>query len=139
MIRPCNDGDIRDIYEIINDAAKAYKGVIPDDQWHDPYMSSGYLTSEVEDGVVFQGFVDSDNNLLGVMGIQEKCDVFLIRHAYVRTLARRNGVGRHLLQHLCPNLVALVSTIFVLGALDLTVVGYHFGSMILFGIIPRNA
>ena len=56
-------------------------------------MSSGYLTSEVEDGVVFQGFVDSDNNLLGVMGIQEKCDVFLIRHAYVRTLARRQGIG----------------------------------------------
>ena len=103
MIRPCNVGDIQDIYEIINDAAKAYKGVIPDDQWHDPYMSSGYLASEVEDGVVFQGFVDSDNNLLGVMGIQEKCDVFLIRHAYVRTLARRQGIGGQLLQHLCQN------------------------------------
>ena len=104
MIRPCNDDDIQDIYEIINDAAKAYRGVIPDDQWHDPYMSNAYLTSEVEDGVTFQGFVDSDNNLLGVMGVQEKDDVVLIRHAYVRTLARGQGVGGQLLKHLCRNI-----------------------------------
>ena len=104
MIRPCNDDDIQDIYEIINDAAKAYRGVIPDDQWHYPYMSNAYLNSEVEDGVAFQGFVDSDNNLLGVMGVQEKDDVFLIRHAYVRTLARGQGVGGQLLKHLCRNI-----------------------------------
>ena len=103
MIRSCTDDDIQVIYEIINDAAEAYRGVIPEDQWHNPYMSISYLTSEIEDGVAFQGYADRDDHLLGVMGVQEKDDVCLIRHAYVRTIARRQGVGGQLLEHLCRN------------------------------------
>ena len=104
MIRTCTDGDLQEIYEIINDAAEAYRGVIPEDQLYNPYMSFSYLTSEIEDGVTFQGYADHDDHLLGVMGVQEKEDVFLIRHAYVRTLARRQGVGSQLLKHLCSNI-----------------------------------
>ncbi|WP_276355332.1 GNAT family N-acetyltransferase [Cohnella caldifontis] len=99
MIRLCNRMDVEEIYLIINDAAQAYKGVIPGDRYHEPYMSMEELNHEIDDGVVFWGY-EENGTLSGVMGIQDKGDVSLIRHAYVRTNQRKSGIGTRLLSHL---------------------------------------
>ena len=99
MIRECTESDFTMMIETINDAAQAYKGVIPDDCWNEPYMPSEELRCEIEDGVVFWG-LEQDGQLLGIMGIQDKDDLTLIRHAYVRTQAQKLGIGTTLLQHL---------------------------------------
>jgi N-acetylglutamate synthase-like GNAT family acetyltransferase len=99
MIRRCKEADFNTIFEIINDAAQAYKGVIPQDQWHEPYMPLADLRTQIEDGIVFWG-LELDSQLLGVMGIQDKGDVALIRHAYVLSGAQQRGIGKNLLQHL---------------------------------------
>ena len=99
MIRECKESDFNRIFEIINDAAQAYKGVIPADRWHEPYMPFEELMKEIENGVVFWGLVH-DGQLLGVMGIQDKGDVTLIRHAYVWTRAQKLGIGTKLLHYL---------------------------------------
>jgi|GEM_PF-312454 GNAT superfamily N-acetyltransferase len=99
MIRRCTEQDTDAIYEIINDAARAYKGIIPEDRWHEPYMPLEVLKGEIEDGVKFCGFEDH-GRLLGVMGIQDRGEVDLIRHAYVKTDQRRKGIGRQLLKFL---------------------------------------
>ncbi|WBX71069.1 GNAT family N-acetyltransferase [Tenacibaculum retecalamus] len=91
--------DFETIYEIINDASIAYKGIIPSDRWQEPYMSKEELKKQIIEGVEFWNFVE-DNRVLGVMGIQFKKDVTLIRHAYVRTLARQKGIGGKLLNQL---------------------------------------
>ena len=99
MIRRCIEPDINAIFEIINHAARAYKRVIPDDRWHQPYMSAEEIRHEIQDGVVFWGF-EQEGRLAGVMGIQEKDDVTLIRHAYVRPQLQRQGIGEKLLVYL---------------------------------------
>ena len=99
MIRKCTQDDLRVIYEIINDAAQAYKGVIPADRWHEPYMPIEELKREIEDGVEFWGYEEA-GDLMGVMGLQDRGDVYLIRHAYVRTKSQNRGIGRELLRHL---------------------------------------
>ena len=99
MIRKCTESDLQTIFEIINDAAVAYKGVIPEDRWHEPYMPEEEVRHEIEEGVDFWGF-ESEGDLLGVMGIQDKGDAVLIRHAYVRTRFRKQGIGEKLLLHL---------------------------------------
>jgi N-acetylglutamate synthase-like GNAT family acetyltransferase len=85
------------ILEIINDAAEAYRGVIPPECWHEPYMSTAELVGEMAEGVVFW-VIEQDNELTGVMGLQDKGGVDLIRHAYVRTRHRRQGIGSELLR-----------------------------------------
>lgn len=87
------------MFEIINDAAAAYRGVIPEDRWHEPYMPLEELAEEIADGVEFWG-IGEDGRLDGVMGIQDRGEVTLIRHAYVRTRLRRGGLGGRLLAHL---------------------------------------
>lgn len=99
MIVPCKKSDFKDIFDIINDAASAYKGIIPIDRWHEPYMSEQELHTQIEDGIKFWCYLENDN-IIGVMGIQDKPDVTLIRHAYVRTAARNKGIGSKLLNHL---------------------------------------
>ncbi|MGG3625528.1 GNAT family N-acetyltransferase [Bacillus gobiensis] len=99
MIRLCEKNDEEHIYRIINDAAKAYEGIIPEDRYHEPYMSKDELIKEIEDGVIFWGFEDS-GEICGVMGIQDKGEVALIRHAYVRTAQRQGGIGTKLLTHI---------------------------------------
>lgn len=99
MIRNGTDKDFEEIFTIINDAAIAYKGVIPPDRWHEPYMTKEQLQAEIEDGVRFSCYVD-DNEIIGVMGIQDKADVELVRHAYVRTKQRKKGIGTLLIQEL---------------------------------------
>ena len=90
MIRLCTEDDVPALYDIINDAANAYRGKIPDDCWHEPYMSLGQLGKELAAGVVFWGH-EEGGKLTGVMGIQHVQDVSLIRHAYVRTACRSTG------------------------------------------------
>jgi N-acetylglutamate synthase-like GNAT family acetyltransferase len=106
MIRPCTPDDFDAIYAIINDAAQAYRGVIPADCYHDPYMSQEHLRGEIDAGVVFWGYEDAgetpapQGELIGVMGIQDVQDVTLFRHAYVRTDRRQRGLGSRLLGYL---------------------------------------
>jgi N-acetylglutamate synthase-like GNAT family acetyltransferase len=99
MIRKATDEDFEEIFNIINDAAIAYKGVIPPDRWHEPYMTKEELRAQIEDGVRFSCYIDN-NEIIGVMGTQDKSDVELIRHAYVITKQRNKGVGSILLQEL---------------------------------------
>jgi len=99
MIRQCDKTELETIYEIVNDAAQAYKGVIPADCWKEPYMSKDELRREMDEGVVFWGY-EEDGELVGVMGIQQVQDVTLIRHAYVRTAKRNQGIGGKLLSYL---------------------------------------
>ena len=99
MIRKCLRSEVDTICEIINDGAQAYRDVIPADCWRQPYMERAELEHEIKDGVVFWGF-ESAGALLGVMGIQDKGDVTLIRHAYVRSRERRRGIGTKLLKYL---------------------------------------
>ena len=111
MITPCHDKDNDTIFEIINDAAIAYRGVIPPDCWHEPYMSMEELKKQIADGVKFWKYVDGDE-VIGVMGIQDKGDVTLIRHAYTRTASRQKGIGSALLNHLR----GLATTPILIGA-----------------------
>jgi N-acetylglutamate synthase-like GNAT family acetyltransferase len=99
MIARTTQKDFVHIYKIINDAAYAYKGLIPADMWHEPYMSEDELRNQIDDGVKFWSYFDK-GNIVGVMGIQDKYDVTLIRHAYVRTTERNKGIGGELLRHL---------------------------------------
>ena len=98
-IARCPAGELEAACEIINESARAYKGVIPADRWHEPYMPMSELEAEIGKGVRFYGH-RADGELVGVMGIQDVADVTLIRHAYVRTAWRGRGVGRELLAHL---------------------------------------
>ena len=74
MVRLCNDFDFQTIWAIINEAALAYKGIIPADRWTEPYMPAEKLRHEIADGVIFWGW-EEDGELIGVMGIQEVQDV----------------------------------------------------------------
>ena len=99
MIRLCTQQEFDSIHAIINDGARAYKGIIPADCWTDPYMSVNQLRHEMKEGVVFWGYED-EGTLSGVMGIQQVRDVTLIRHAYVLTASQKKGIGARLLSHL---------------------------------------
>jgi GNAT superfamily N-acetyltransferase len=98
-IRSCDNDDVATILTIVNSAAQAYRGVIPPDRWHEPYMSAAELHQEISGGVSFVGY-EIDGELVGVMGIQGVRDVHLIRHAYVRPDRQRHGVGASLINHL---------------------------------------
>jgi N-acetylglutamate synthase-like GNAT family acetyltransferase len=99
MIEKYTSADFQVVYDIINDASSAYKGIIPADRWHEPYMPEKELQEQLEDGIEFWCY-KQNNEIVGVMGIQEKSDVTLIRHAYVRTIRRGLGIGGKLLSHL---------------------------------------
>ena len=97
-IRRCRDDEREAILAIVNVAAEAYRGVIPADRWHEPYMPASELDREIAAGVEFWGY-ENDGELLGIMGIQAVRDVDLIRHAYVLPASQGRGVGRALLEH----------------------------------------
>lgn len=97
VIRPCHDDDLPRIYEIINEAASAYKGAIPDDCYHEPYMPLAELRQEAA-AMTFYGFEDG-GRLLGVIGYQPLGDVTLVRHLYVESDRQRQGIGSALLRH----------------------------------------
>jgi N-acetylglutamate synthase-like GNAT family acetyltransferase len=99
MIRRCHEDDFEAIFAIVNDAARAYRGVIPADRWSEPYMPREELRGEIGAGVAFWGY-EEDGALAGVMGVQDVLDVTLIRHAYVRAASQRRGIGVALLASL---------------------------------------
>jgi len=99
MIHGLLPSDFDAALRVINDATQAYKGVIPDDRWKEPYMSAEELKAEIEAGVRFFGWIE-DDHLLGVAGIQAIKDTTLIRHAYVLTKCQRRGIGSRLIEHL---------------------------------------
>ena len=101
-IRQARDADFPRILAIINEAAQAYRGVIPPDRWHEPYMPADELTREIADGVAFW-VAEQDGQVVGVMGMQDKGDVALVRHAYVASTVQRGGVGTRLLHHVQQN------------------------------------
>jgi GNAT superfamily N-acetyltransferase len=98
-IRPCREDERGAILAIVNAAAEAYRGVIPADRWHEPYMESRELDSEIAAGIRFWGY-ETDGELIGAMGVQAVREVELIRHAYVLPDNQRRGVGAALLRHL---------------------------------------
>lgn len=99
MIRRCTDNDFAAVESIINEAAQAYRGVIPEDCWHEPYMGTEALRAEIEAPVVFWGW-DDGGTQVGVMGVQHVRDAVLIRHAYVRPGQQGKGIGATLLSFL---------------------------------------
>jgi GNAT superfamily N-acetyltransferase len=99
MVRPCTGADEPAILEIVNDGAEAYRGVIPADRWHEPYMSRAALAAEIAAGVQFWCWEDA-GTIAAVMGVQVVRDATLIRHAYVRRTHQRSGLGGTLLEHL---------------------------------------
>jgi GNAT superfamily N-acetyltransferase len=109
MICSLLPSDFDAILKVINDAAQAYKGVIPDDRWKEPYMSAEELRGEIEAGVRFFGWVEG-GHLLGVTGIQALQDTTLIRHAYVLPGYQRQGIGTKLLEYL----IGLAETLEIL-------------------------
>jgi N-acetylglutamate synthase-like GNAT family acetyltransferase len=98
LIRRSEEADIVAILAIVNDAAQAYRGVIPADRWHEPYMPADELVHEITNGVAFW-VAEEEGRLVGVMGLQDKGDVVLVRHAYTAPTLQRKGVGTRLLRH----------------------------------------
>jgi GNAT superfamily N-acetyltransferase len=98
-IRPCRDHDREAIFAIVNAAAEAYRGVIPADRWHEPYMPLDELDAEIAAGVEFWGYEDG-GELVGIMGLQRVGEFDLIRHAYVSPEHQGRGVGGALLEQL---------------------------------------
>jgi GNAT superfamily N-acetyltransferase len=114
-IRSCTAADLDAMEGIINAAAQKYRGAIPDDCWHEPYMPREQLESEIDSGVRFWGYEDARHPgeprhpgegrgpiLLGVMGLQNVRDVTLIRHAYVLPSQQGKGIGSALMRSLVP-------------------------------------
>ena len=97
-IRKFRETDLGVMLAIVNDAAQAYRGVIPADRWREPYMPPDELKKEIAEDVVFW-VAHEHGRLLGVMGMQDKGEVALVRHAYVSSSAQRKGVGTRLLRH----------------------------------------
>ncbi len=99
MIGRLLERNLDSMLEVINDAAQAYKGIIPNDRWKEPYMSAKELEEQIDCGVHFFG-LQEEGRIIGLMGIQEAKEITLIRHAYVLTECQRRGVGGKLLQYL---------------------------------------
>jgi len=99
MIQRLLLSDFQSIFEVVNDAAQSYKGVIPADRWKEPYMQAEEVKAEIADGVDFYGWREN-GALIGIMGIQRVRDVTLIRHAYVLTSHQGGGIGAKLLEYL---------------------------------------
>lgn len=102
IIRPCDPADQAVMLDIINAAAEAYRGVIPGDRWHEPYMPAAELASEIAAGVTFSCY-ETRQGVVGIMGVQRRYNADLIRHAYVLPSWQGQGVGKALIAHLCQD------------------------------------
>ena len=98
LIRKSTEADLPAMLAIINDAAQAYRGVIPADRWHEPYMPRDEMVKEMAAGVVFW-LAEQGGELVGLIGLQDKGEVALVRHAYIAPTVQRMGVGTRLLHH----------------------------------------
>jgi GNAT superfamily N-acetyltransferase len=97
-IRKSGEADFAVILAVVNAAALAYRGIIPADRWHEPYMSAHALAGEISAGVAFW-VAEDDGRVVSVMGVQDRGEVALVRHAYTAPAAQRQGVGTQLLRH----------------------------------------
>jgi len=122
-IRPCRAGELATVLAVINEAAEAYRGVIPAECWHQPYMPAAELAAEFAAGVVFH-LEERGGEVRGVMGIQDRGEVALVRHAYVRPRAQRQGIGTRLLRH-CEPLLDLPVLIGTWAAADWAIAFYR--------------
>ena len=84
------------LYEVVNEAAVAYKGHIPDDCYREPYMPREELEREFAI-MAFYGY-EGEDGLLGAVGFQPVRDVTLLRHLYVRPECQGQGIGSLLLR-----------------------------------------
>ncbi len=66
LIRICREDERAAVVSIINSAAEAYRGVIPADRWHDPYMSADELDRETRIRRTFCGYDESNGTLAGL-------------------------------------------------------------------------
>jgi GNAT superfamily N-acetyltransferase len=98
LIRKCSEGDCEAIFKVINEAAKAYRGVTPSDCYGHPYMPMQKLRKEMDE-MTFFGY-EEGGELLGVAGYQRVKDVSLLRHVYVLTEHQRRGIGAQLLNYI---------------------------------------
>ena len=87
--------DPDEIYAVVNDGSKRYKGIIPEDCYHEPYMPMDELLEEMK-RMRFYGY-QTNIKLLGVMAKEPVKDVTLIRHAYVVSEHQGEGIGSRLL------------------------------------------
>jgi GNAT superfamily N-acetyltransferase len=110
MIRKLTNTNFQAILNVVNNAATAYRGKIPNDRWKEPYMPAHELEEEIQGRVEFYGWIEN-NALIAIMGTQLVNDVTLIRHAYVLTSHQRKGFGEKLLKHLLS--LAKTSSIYV--------------------------
>jgi GNAT superfamily N-acetyltransferase len=97
-IRAALPDDLPAMLEIVDRAAQAYRGVIPPDCWHEPYMPETELRQEIADGIEFW-LAEVAGAPAGMMGIQDRDEVALVRHAYDSPDVQRVGVGTGLLHH----------------------------------------
>ncbi|MCW4045586.1 MAG: GNAT family N-acetyltransferase [Candidatus Bathyarchaeota archaeon] len=134
MIYRLQPTDFNAILTVVNDAAQAYKGVIPEDRWREPYMPAHELEAEILSGVEFYGWKEGDV-LIAVMGIQLVNDVTLIRHAYVQTAHQRKGIGEKLLKHLIG--LARTPTVLV-GTWEAAYWAVHFYEKHGFTLVPTE-
>jgi GNAT superfamily N-acetyltransferase len=95
MIKKLSLKDSSIIYEVINEAARAYRGIIPEDCYHEPYMSKEELRREMG-SMTFFGW-DQGGKTIGVIGFQPIKDITLVRHTYVLPGYQRKGIGKKLL------------------------------------------
>lgn len=133
-IQPCDSNDVPEILRVINAAAVAYRGVIPADRWHEPYMPIEELRTEIAAGVNFTGF-EVNGTLVGVMGIQRVRNVRLIRHAYVLPEQQKQGIGATLLNHLCGSDEQTI----LIGTWAAASWAIRFYERHGFGLVPRDA
>jgi N-acetylglutamate synthase-like GNAT family acetyltransferase len=98
LIRRSREADSVAMLAVVNAAARAYRGVIPADRWREPYMPADELAKEISDGVDFW-VAEDHGRIIGMMGIQDRADAALVRHAYIEPAAQRRGVGSSLLRH----------------------------------------
>jgi GNAT superfamily N-acetyltransferase len=90
--------DENEIFAVVDDASKKYKGLIPEDRYHEPYMPVEEVRTEMK-RMRFYGY-RKDLKLLGVMARERIKDVTLIRHAYVLREYQGQGIGSKLLAFL---------------------------------------
>ena len=134
MIREICSSDFEAVFRVVNDAAQAYRGIIPEDRWREPYMPREELREEIDAGIVFYAWVE-DGEVIGVMGVQRVLDVTLIRHAYVLTEHQRKGIGGQLLKHL----VALTeSPVMMIGTWEDAEWAVHFYEKHGFELVSRR-
>lgn len=84
--------------EVINSAARWYRGFLPPEEVHDPEMTAAQWDEEARRLTWYGGFLDGA--LVGVMGLEYAHDAALLRHAYILPEHQHRGIGLRLGEHL---------------------------------------